>query len=134
MMVLFRKTGMKGLLVPLLALLLAGSFLAGASSFVPYTTYTYSYDGEKQESPHAYYPSERYDGLRLGTGELADPSDLFVDNQTGTVYVADTGNNRILVLNREFQMQAALSSFSVPSADGGETADGTLNEDKAACI
>lgn len=88
---------------------------AEASSFVPYTSYTYSYDGEIQESPNAYIPIQRYDGIELASGSLSDPSDLFADSENGYIYIADSGNNRIVVLNKEFNTQKIISEFKTDS-------------------
>lgn len=91
---------------------------AQAASYVPYTTYTYSYDGEAQESPNAFVPAERYDGTVFGTGELKNPSDLFVDTATGKVYIADTGNNRILIFNNQMKLIKVFAEFENTSNGG----------------
>lgn len=83
-----------------------------ASSYVPYTTYTYSFDGEPQESPNAYVPQARYDGISLESGQLSDPSDMFADSENGIIYIADTGNNRIVILNKAFKTEKTLSGFT----------------------
>ncbi len=82
-----------------------------ATSYVPYTTYTYSYDGEAQESPNAYVPLARYDGLMMKSGALSDPSDLFADNINGRIYIADAGNDRIVILNRRLETELILTGF-----------------------
>lgn len=86
---------------------------ATATSYVPYTTYTYSFDGESQESPNAYVPLERYDGLALKSGQLTDPSDMYADDVNDLLYIADSGNNRILVVDENFQTVKIISSFNL---------------------
>ena len=95
----------------LAALLLAGQApTASAASNVPYDTYTYSYDGRPLQSPHAYVPEKRMSGGSLGTTALAQPEDLFIDSG-GRVYIADTGNNRILVLDEKDVLIAVIEEF-----------------------
>ena len=52
----------------------------------------------------------------MGTEPLAAPSDVVTDG-AGTIYIADTGNNRIVVLNKDFQFERELTGFT---ADGVE--------------
>ena len=109
---------------------------AQAASYVPYTTYTYSYDGEAQESPNAFVPAERYDGTVFGTGELKNPSDLFVDTATGKVYIADTGNNRILIFNNQMKLIKVFAEFENTSNGGTDKFKGPQGVCfiKGACI
>lgn len=83
-----------------------------AAAYVPYTTYTYSFDGQPQESPNAYIPEFRIDGNDMNSGVLSDPSDMFVDKENGRIYIADSGNNRIVVLNKDLKAEKILSDFS----------------------
>lgn len=65
------------------------------------TVYTYNYDywGVERESPDAYTAKELVTGKKLGIGDFKDPQGLFVrDNK---IYVCDTGNHRIVVLERD---------------------------------
>lgn len=110
MNVLLRK-----IFVALISIVIIASFMlpvdAATSSYVPYTTYTYSFDGEPQESPNAYVPQIRYDGLSLGAGMLSDPCDMFADSENGLIYIADAGNNRIVIINKEFKTEKILTGF-----------------------
>ena len=62
----------------------------------------YQYDKEDKtvSAPRTYEATAVYYGTDLGVGALNNPSDIFVAGDT--VYVADTGNNRIIALNSEF--------------------------------
>lgn len=122
---------MKNILIKAVALLIVtmsvcSGLAAGAqtASYVPYTTYTYSYDGEAQESPNAFVPVERYDGTLLGTVDLKNPSDLFVDTQTGRIYIADTGNNRILILDNNLKLIKIFSDFENTEKGGMDKFNG----------
>ncbi len=107
--------------------LLVGSI--AASAIVPYATYTYDYTGEPMQSPHAYVPLTVIDSNTIKASYLdgasdnaraayayADitalnsPKDLFVDD-LNRVYIADTGNNRIVVLDSEYNFCFYISTF-----------------------
>ena len=114
-----RKTAL-AVFLSLASVLSVISVNVGASSvFVPYTTYTYSYDGEAQESPNAFVPAARYDGTALETGNLSNPSDIFYDSDAGRIYIADTGNNRILIFDKELNLINSLEEFQNPNNEGG---------------
>ncbi len=66
-------------------------------------TYNYSYSGITVESPAAYKATLIVDGERLQIGAFNEPDDIYV-NQDGEVYVVDTGNNRIVVLNEQLEV------------------------------
>ena len=105
---------MKKLMVSILCAVLFSGVSAGAqpaaSSYIPYSTYVYDYEGNPVETPHAYIPGEVYSGESLGVGEFDSPSDIFVDHG-GNIYIADTRNNRIVILNSEFKEKRIISKF-----------------------
>ena len=62
-------------------------------------TYVYDYWEDVQESPDAYTVSRVFDVNAMGlSGNLKSPESLYV--RDNLVYLCDTGNNRILVLER----------------------------------
>lgn len=67
-----------------------------------FTSYTYSFWGEVKEAPEAYVVSRVVDGKALGVDSLREPRGLFV--KAGKLYIVDTGNNRILICNKDFQV------------------------------
>ena len=82
-----------------LIFLLAAIFALPISAAAPYQTYTYSIDGKALYSPEAYVPASSINSDYMGLGTpLKDPADLEVD-ENKNVYFADTGNNRIVVLD-----------------------------------
>lgn len=115
--------------------LLLGCFLLPlAAAAASYDTYTYTYEGEPVLSPHAYLPSQVAYFDKDGIGGLSEPSDI-VAGSDGRVYIADTGNSRIVVADSEMRAVAVIDSFTAPggAADGFNrpqglfvTADGTL--------
>lgn len=99
-----------------------------ASAIVPYTTYTYDIDGDMMPSPHAFVPDkivassdielrdmpeDEKKASKIGIGletPLNDPQDIFVDVDEN-VYIADTKNNRIVILDTNFKLIGVLDSF-----------------------
>ena len=122
------------------ALIMIFALPAGASA--PYQTYTYSINGTALHSPDAYNPVKTIDAEYMGLTDdavlekyypslvkgrdsgdekkieqleakmtLADPSDLETDANMN-VYIADTGNNRILVLDRYYKLKFIIENFN----------------------
>ena len=83
---------------------------AGASS--AYQTYTYDINGKALYSPDAYTAFRTVNSDDMGL-ELAieNPGDMLTD-EAGNVYIADTGNNRIVVLDQYYKFKFAISEFS----------------------
>ncbi len=76
-----------------------------------YGTYTYSQDGWGIASPDAYTPEQVIDASVMGISTpLKTPADLETDDN-GNVYIADAGNNRIIVLDRYYKYKFAIKSF-----------------------
>ena len=77
-----------------------------------YQTYTYSIDGKPLLSPDAYTAEKTINSAGIGLDlELKDANDMVVD-KAGNVYIADTGNNRILCLNKYYRLQFEISTFT----------------------
>ncbi len=103
-----------------LILLMLPAFILPAAADVPYETYTYSYQGEIQNSPHAFYPLDYVDLSNTAWGALKNPRDIVSRN--GLTYIADTGNNRVLVFDADWNPVKELSAFDNPVREDG--ADG----------
>ena len=99
----------------LLAVLLFGTVYS--SAFTSYETYTYSIDGEPLLSPEAYSAVDSYDSSDIklvhdnfGNVALSNANDL-VSDHLGNLYIADSGNNRIVFLNKYYATTAVLSEY-----------------------
>ena len=91
----------------LIAVMLFGTVYSSAAE--PYDTYTYSIDGKVVQSPHAYSSVDDFDSIDMNISKLssvaglsATASDIFCDDQAN-LYIADKGNNRIVVLNKFYE-------------------------------
>ena len=90
--------------------------------FAQPTNYTYNYDfwNEQVASPDAYRVGAYIIGSNLGVGNFRDPQGLFIRNNR--VYVCDSGNNRILVIDRQDDGEhIVVNSVSSVIIDGEES-------------
>jgi tetratricopeptide (TPR) repeat protein len=126
---IIQKRGIHKILFATLAISMLFSNTAFAASMVPYTTYTYDKEGWALESPNAYEPVQEYDGRALGLTSLADASDIFVDSRN-RIYIADTGNSRVIILDENFKKILDFKMFTNPALIGTEMAagGGVINE------
>ena len=101
------------ILCVLLALLTAvGCFAMGASAGSAYQTYTYDVKGKPLYSPDAYTAIKTVGSKEMGLEtEIENPSDMVTD-EAKNVYIADTGNNRIVVLDQYYKVKFTISTFS----------------------
>lgn len=84
---------------------------------IPFDAYTYNEWGEAVASPSGYGAAYSFSLKGTQAGGLKEPSDMAYCAASGALYIADTGNNRIVVTDLEGKNARALSSFS--TGDGG---------------
>lgn len=102
----------KVLICTLLVLpLLAVQMQAGEA----YENYSYTLDLTPHAEPQAYLAAGTITGQSLGIGDFNAPADVFVATDD-RLYIADAGNNRIVVLTPERQLEAVVETFV--AADG----------------
>lgn len=96
-----------------------------AMAATPYDTYTYSINGEVLKSPDAYVPdgSDTINSANIGIENLGgiEINDGATDIETddfGNVYITDSTNNRIVVLDRNYKFKAIVKDFV--NSDGVE--------------
>ncbi len=98
----------KILLIALALIMLLPSVI---SATVPYSTYTYSIDGEVLDSPDAYVPDQIINSVSLGLEvKLKNPSDIEADEK-GNLYITDKENNRIVVLDEHYEVKYIIDGF-----------------------
>ncbi|MBQ9415646.1 MAG: YIP1 family protein [Clostridia bacterium] len=104
-----KKNILTKVIVIALALLTVLAIPAGASS--AYQTYTYSISGNALYSPDAYSATMSVSSVDMGLDlDLSNPQDLLTDEYEN-VYIADKGNNRVVILDRYFKFKYSLSTF-----------------------
>lgn len=107
-----RKNKLKAGLLALCCLvsLGLGSEPASAESAAP--SYNYSYWGDNVAAPSAYEAVTLITGVSSGAGGFNNPQDLQVTPDKET-YVLDTGNNRFVVLDQNYQAFQTVDSFQL---------------------
>ena len=108
------KNKLSKIIVLALALVLLFGTVSGFA-YESYETYTYSIDGLPLYSPMAYSADESFTSYDIGlvdkTGKaLSESSDLAAD-EDGNLYIADTANHRIVVLNKYYEVTNILDSY-----------------------
>lgn len=85
-------------------------FFVSSNAQSPYRNYSYSYDREYHEEPQAYVPSAVLTGADMDIGALNGPQDIFTAHD-GKIYIADSGNNRIVILSADWQLVNTIDAF-----------------------
>lgn len=89
--------------------LLVSQVLGVSASQTPYTTYTYSYNGDYQISPNAFVPTNTMENI---AGGLNKPNDIVTDADKN-VYICDTGNDRVVVLTEDLTTKSIISEYTL---------------------
>ncbi len=113
----------------------------------PYEGYNYDWWGDPVPSQTGYVVDRVVTGIDLGTGtryntdeqlkeigdvektvelgSLADPADMYIDRETQYLYIVDSGNNRILITDVNFEKPVVIMDyFYNPETKGYETLNG----------
>ena len=93
-------------------IMLASCAVVGVNASSAYQTYTYSISGYALYSPDAYVANDNpVDYLHMGLDtDLVNPSDIVTDDKDN-VYIADTGNNRIVCLDSYYKQKFIINGF-----------------------
>lgn len=83
-----------------------------ADSSLSYEGYNYDAYGISTPVPEGYEPVEKLDGNLLGCGAFKNPQDIMKSDE-GNIYIADTGNNRIVILNKDYQLVKVLNTVEI---------------------
>ncbi len=103
------------------ALLLAGLLLllpalpAAAAVDTPYDGYQYNEKDKAVAAPVGYLPQKTVSGRQMPVGTLGNASDMVADSE-GQLYIVDTDNGCIVVLDEELAYQTTLT-FKENGAD-----------------
>lgn len=101
--------------------------ISASAQSLPYDTYNYDYQKNVVPTPAAYIPDEVVYSKDLECGKFSAPKDMFIA-ENGTIYVADTGNNRIVVLNSDMTLNRIVDAF-----DNNGTPDGFMGPSGMFC-
>lgn len=74
------------------------------------SSYIYDKDSTTVEAPNAACFEEDWNGITNGTAAFSSPKDLCL-GPDGLLYLADTGNNRIVVLKKDGSFVSEIKSF-----------------------
>jgi len=91
-----------------LAIIVAGFVPVMADA--PFEGFTYNFWGDYVPTPAAYVPVLSVGGRDFGIGDFTTPQDISSDLY-GNIYVADTGNNRIVKFDRNIELVWVIDSF-----------------------
>lgn len=111
-----KRKRIKGMLIFALAVNLFFQTGITASAAANYNSYTYNEWDESVRAPESYAAVTAATGFTLGCGKLNKPQDMFIDGN-GYVYIADTGNNRIVVADKDLNLVRVIDEISL---DGKE--------------
>lgn len=84
---------------------------------LPYDSYIYDLQNEPLAIPAPYTVEKVLTGYDWGTDKLRDVSDMFYDEEQGRLYICDTGNHRVLVLDENFKWLHTIQTFPNASAE-----------------
>jgi hypothetical protein len=78
-------------------------------------TYSFDYFGNELQSPDAYTAEDLLLGSSLGIGDFKNPTGLFVKDSL--IYIVDTDNNRIVIVDKSFQLVKIIESVIIDGAE-----------------
>lgn len=81
----------------------------------PYNGYNYN-EFRIVATPNGYLPDRAISGTDCGAGQFKNPQDFFVD-KNDDVYVLDSGNNRVVVLDSELKLKKIIDKITSNSGD-----------------
>lgn len=86
--------------------------MAATDLNLPYYSYTYEETYEEAVAvPAPYVTEEILDGESLGIGDFNGISDVYYEEESQYLYLTDSGNNRIIILNKDYSVKGILETF-----------------------
>lgn len=133
---LFKKFG-KAIVLTIVGAMVLGSTCVSVSAGngdEPYDSYNYDYREDTVFTPSPYVASYLFNGTNLTyndepLGKFNSPQDICRSVEEGYLYIADTGNNRIVVINEDFSKVVNIIDKYV--VDGKEK---TFNAPQGVCV
>ncbi len=121
---------MKERIIKILALVICISSLFSLSALAaeypnyqnqsPYYSYEYNAYNELSAAPNGYYPESTiyFDDIPLENMSDSQFTDIFFDGQD--IYLLDSANSRIIILNRDFSYKGVINHIDINSGDFGD--------------
>lgn len=106
----------KGLIYILVAVILSAELFfmpveaAERNTDLSYDSYVYNNADKPVAIPAPYTVKKVLQGGDIGVGAFADLSDIFYDGRE-SIYISDSGNNRIVITDTDFNVKNVLSEF-----------------------
>lgn len=107
-----KKKFMISLTAILLMVGVSSTAMAATDVNLPYYSYTYEETYEEAVAVPAPYVTEKIlDGKSLGVGEFNGIADVYYEEDGQCLYLTDSGNNRIIILNKDYSVKGILDTF-----------------------
>jgi hypothetical protein len=120
---------LKRMMLVLVSFVILASSTPTANASAPYESYNYNYYEEAVPMPAAYLPSKSISGSDLDIGPFRNPNDMYV-TKDGSIYILDSGNKRIVVLNQDWKLVRIISEFeNKGTKDGFNNPEGIFVKD-----
>lgn len=93
------------------AALAVSAMTVNVSALETYDPYSYDRWGDPVASQAGYTAEKYIDGEMIGCGNFFEPADLFISHDD-LMYIADKGNNRIVITDLDFNFIREMKEFS----------------------
>lgn len=93
------------------AALAVSAMTVNVSALETYDPYSYDRWGDPVASQAGYTAEKYVDGEMIGCGNFFEPADLFISHDD-LMYIADKGNNRIVITDLDFNYIKEMSEFN----------------------
>lgn len=93
------------------AALAVSAMTVNVSALETYDPYSYDRWGDPVASQAGYTAEKYVDGEMIGCGNFFEPADLFISHDN-LMYIADKGNNRIVITDLDFNYIKEMSEFN----------------------
>ncbi len=93
------------------AALTVSAMAVNVSALEAYDPYSYDRWGDPVASQAGYTAEKYVDGEMMGCGNFLEPADMFISHDD-LMYIADKGNNRIVITDLDFNFKKELKEFS----------------------
>lgn len=93
------------------AALTVSALAVNVSALEAYDPYSYDRWGDPVASQAGYTAEKYVDGEIIGCGNFLEPADMYISHDE-LMYIADKGNNRIVITDLDFNLKGEMKEFS----------------------